>query len=68
MQQPNPRASQALLIGVSRYAYLDDLPAVDNNLLDLRHALTDPELWGNVLALGTYSLVKHRSSGTARDP
>ncbi|MEU4515384.1 caspase family protein [Nonomuraea wenchangensis] len=46
MHQPNPATSRALLIGVSRYAHLDDLPAVDNNLVDLRKVLTDPELWG----------------------
>ncbi|MFC6066308.1 caspase, EACC1-associated type [Streptomyces ochraceiscleroticus] len=32
---PDPRRSQAVLIGCSRYAELDDIPAIRNNLVDL---------------------------------
>jgi hypothetical protein len=45
---PDPHGSQAVLIGTSRYesADLPDLPAVENNLLDLAALLTDPALCG----------------------
>jgi hypothetical protein len=38
--------SRAILIGVSRYANLQPLPAVDDNLAGLRSALTDSAVWG----------------------
>lgn len=43
---PDPRKSQCVLIGVSNYTDLDDLPAVEQNLADLDKAITDPEIWG----------------------
>ncbi|RZU49406.1 caspase domain-containing protein [Krasilnikovia cinnamomea] len=43
---PDPARSFAVLIGVSRYRHLDDLPTVRDNLVDLRAALTDPGLGG----------------------
>ncbi|MFA1545055.1 caspase, EACC1-associated type [Actinomadura chokoriensis] len=42
----NPRRSRAVLIGVSEYTFLPDLPAVRNNLEGLKRALCDPEVWG----------------------
>ncbi|TLP64019.1 hypothetical protein FED44_07350 [Microbispora fusca] len=68
VHQPNPANSRALLIGVSRYAHLDDLPAVDNNLTDLRRVITDPELWGlpdhHVTTLATGDLAGPDAWGT----
>lgn len=43
---PDPRASRAVLVGVSGYSRLEQLPAVDNNVATLRRALTDADLWG----------------------
>ncbi|MFF3491379.1 caspase domain-containing protein [Streptomyces sp. NPDC002795] len=43
---PSPAASRAVLIGVSAYEQLEPLPAVGNNLRDLKHALGDARLWG----------------------
>jgi hypothetical protein len=43
---PDPRASRAVLVGVSDYASLEKLPAVGNNIETLRQVLTDPDLWG----------------------
>lgn len=43
---PDPRRSQCVLIGVSNYTDLDDLPAVEQNLVDLDKAITDPAIWG----------------------
>lgn len=39
---PYPQQSRAVLLGVSQYAHLDQLPAVKNNVDELRAALTDP--------------------------
>lgn len=39
---PNRMLSRAVLLGTSNFRYLPDLPAVRNNLVDLRTALTDP--------------------------
>jgi hypothetical protein len=38
---------------------------VDNGITIIR---LEASMQANVLALGTYGLVKHRCSGTARDP
>jgi predicted transcriptional regulator len=43
---PNPDASRAVLVGVSEYSTLEELPAVPNNVATLRRLLTDPDLWG----------------------
>ncbi|WP_158697352.1 WD40 repeat domain-containing protein [Streptomyces hokutonensis] len=45
---PDPALSRAVLIGTTTYTAdgLTDLPAVANNLADLKHALTAPDLWG----------------------
>jgi hypothetical protein len=47
MRLPDPTRSRAVLIGAARYdsASLPDLPAVANNLTELRNVLTDPG-WG----------------------
>ncbi|MFC5218637.1 caspase, EACC1-associated type [Streptomyces coerulescens] len=42
----DPDRSVAVLVGVHRYAHLDDLPAVARNLDGLAEVLTDPEVWG----------------------
>ncbi|REE99173.1 caspase, EACC1-associated type [Thermomonospora umbrina] len=41
-----PERSRVVLVGVSRYAELDDVPAVENNIARLRELFTDPDLWG----------------------
>ncbi|WP_217183234.1 caspase family protein [Streptomyces sp. AC495_CC817] len=43
---PDPAASRAVLIGVSRYTGLEPLPAVANNLPALAAALTGNVSWG----------------------
>ncbi|MGW0520707.1 caspase family protein [Crossiella sp. NPDC003009] len=46
VRPPDPRLSRAVLIGTSDYEHQDELPllpAVGNNLSDLRRALTDPD-------------------------
>ncbi|MER7542466.1 SAV_2336 N-terminal domain-related protein [Spirillospora sp. NPDC127506] len=43
---PDPERSRAVLIGVSEYAALPDLPAVRNNLNGLKELLCDPQVWG----------------------
>lgn len=42
---PDPATSRAVLIGVSTYEYLDDLPSVANNLLGLQDLLTSSSGW-----------------------
>lgn len=42
----DPALSQVVLIGVSRYADLPALPAVERNVLDLANLLQDDNLWG----------------------
>ncbi|MET7426692.1 caspase family protein [Dactylosporangium sp. NPDC005555] len=43
---PDTDHSQVVLIGAARYNSLHALPAVDNNLVGLRDALTQSSLWG----------------------
>ncbi|MEV5721149.1 hypothetical protein AB0L41_45410 [Amycolatopsis mediterranei] len=43
---PDPRASRAVLVGVSDYTALEELPAVGNNVETLRNVFTDSDLWG----------------------
>lgn len=43
---PDPHRSRAVLVGTHTFDNLDDLASVANNLVGLREALTDPELWG----------------------
>ncbi|WP_410614110.1 caspase domain-containing protein [Amycolatopsis sp. lyj-109] len=43
---PDPRASRAVLVGVSDYTSLEALPAVANNIETLHRVFTDPDLWG----------------------
>ncbi|MFD8413427.1 caspase family protein [Streptomyces sp. NPDC059650] len=45
MPLPDPSASRAVLIGVSRYHSLTELPHVARNLADLRAVLTRPASW-----------------------
>lgn len=42
----DPLSSQVVLIGVSEYDFLEPIPAVRNNVNDLRAGLMRPELWG----------------------
>ncbi|WP_224756413.1 caspase family protein [Streptomyces sp. col6] len=42
---PDPGASRAVLIGTSTYDFLEDLPAVANNLTSLADLLTGPASW-----------------------
>jgi TPR repeat protein len=42
----DPSSSRAVLIGVHTYTVLDDLPAVQRNLLRLKKIFTDSALWG----------------------
>ncbi|MCP2303949.1 Caspase domain-containing protein [Actinokineospora globicatena] len=46
MAQFDPTRSKAVLVGISAYDHLPDLPAVANNLVGLREVLTDPTLGG----------------------
>ncbi|TDD76496.1 caspase, EACC1-associated type [Actinomadura rubrisoli] len=46
MTLPDPLRSRAVLIGTSRYTYLEQLPAVANNLTELARLLTDGQLCG----------------------
>jgi hypothetical protein len=43
---PDPQKSSCVLIGVSDYAKLPRLRAVEQNILQLEEALTDPTIWG----------------------
>jgi hypothetical protein len=46
---PDPAASRAVLVGVSRYTEMPpnrQLPAVENNLQRLSALLSDPRIWG----------------------
>jgi Effector Associated Constant Component 1/Caspase domain len=43
---PDPRQSSCVLIGVSDYGKLRELPAVRENLVQLPEVLADPEIWG----------------------
>ncbi len=43
---PDPRRSSCVLIGVSDYGTLRELPAVRENLTRLQEVLTDPAIWG----------------------
>lgn len=42
---PDPCASRAVLIGTSTYDFLEDLPAVSNNLSSMAEVLTGPKSW-----------------------
>ncbi|MFK0168275.1 caspase domain-containing protein [Streptomyces sp. NPDC090306] len=42
----DPAASRAVLAGIWDYEWLDELPAVANNVTALRDALIDPRVWG----------------------
>jgi hypothetical protein len=43
---PDPRQSSCVVIGVSDYGKLRELPAVRENLVQLPKVLADPETWG----------------------
>jgi putative transcriptional regulator len=45
-QLSDPRQSRVVLVGASRYARLQPLPTVANNLSGFSDVLTDPKLWG----------------------
>ncbi|WP_234315655.1 caspase family protein [Streptomyces albus] len=42
---PDPGASKTVLIGTSTYEFLEDLPAVSNNLSSLAEVLSGPTSW-----------------------
>ncbi|OKJ00116.1 hypothetical protein AMK18_15680 [Streptomyces sp. CB01249] len=42
---PDAGATKAVLVGTSSYAFLEDLPAVSNNLSSLAEVLTGPTSW-----------------------
>ncbi|GAA4802143.1 caspase, EACC1-associated type [Streptomyces ziwulingensis] len=42
----DPRRSACVLIGVDEYTFLDSLRSVRHNLVELRAALADEEIWG----------------------
>lgn len=44
--QPDPAKSRCVLVGVTDYPHLGDLPAVGQNCADLASTLTDPRIWG----------------------
>lgn len=46
MYLPDPEASHALLVGVSKYSTLEDLEPVENNLAGLQQVFADQSLWG----------------------
>ncbi|MDQ0774721.1 hypothetical protein QF026_003187 [Streptomyces aurantiacus] len=46
MTLPDPAASRAVLIGVDKYSALDDLPAVEKNLIGMEELLMGPGSWG----------------------
>ncbi|GAA2410586.1 hypothetical protein GCM10010191_19400 [Actinomadura vinacea] len=43
---PDPRRSRCVIIGISRYTHLDELPAVAHNCTELLQVVTDPAIWG----------------------
>ena len=43
---PDPKRSSCILIGVSRYENLPQLPAAQRNLAQLKAVLADPAIWG----------------------
>ncbi|MFJ2647443.1 caspase family protein [Streptomyces sp. NPDC087420] len=45
MSMPSPYGSRAVLIGVSSYHHLNDIPNIERNLTDLRNLLTGPRSW-----------------------
>ncbi|WP_157430383.1 caspase, EACC1-associated type [Actinomadura macra] len=45
-QLPDPKTSRVVLIGVSSYDHLEDLPAVENNLKTLSEILQDKRICG----------------------
>jgi Caspase domain/NACHT domain len=42
---PDPSTARAVLIGTHSYRYLEDLPAVANNLVGLKETFVDPDGW-----------------------
>lgn len=42
----DPQSSQVVLIGSAEYEHLSPLPSVRENLVGLRDAFADPDLWG----------------------
>ncbi|MFJ1598734.1 caspase family protein [Streptomyces sp. NPDC088261] len=45
MSMPSPSGSRAVLIGVSTYDHLNNIPNIERNLTDLRNLLTGPRSW-----------------------
>ncbi|MFC4008979.1 esterase-like activity of phytase family protein [Nonomuraea purpurea] len=53
--QPDPRKSRCVLIGVTDYPHLGDLPAVGQSCWGLASTLADPDIWG--VPLGQCQLI-----------
>ncbi|XVU21599.1 caspase, EACC1-associated type [Actinoplanes sp. CA-054009] len=60
MRLPDPAHSRAVLIGASRFASMEDLPAVTNNLTRLAELLRDERVWG--LPAGHVEVVRDPAS------
>jgi hypothetical protein len=63
---PDPRQSSCVLIGVSDYGKLRELPAVRENLVQLPEVLADPEIWG-IPPERLHTITYPQSADTIRD-
>jgi hypothetical protein len=63
---PDPRQSSCVLIGVSDYGKLRELPAVRENLAQLSEVLADPETWG-IPAERLHTIAYPQSADAIRD-
>jgi Effector Associated Constant Component 1/Caspase domain len=63
---PDPRQSRCVLIGVSDYGKLRELPAVRENLEQLPKVLADPETWG-IPPERLHTIDYPQSAGAIRD-
>lgn len=63
---PDPRQSSCVLIGVSDYGKLRELPAVRENLVRLLEVLADPAIWG-IPPERLHTIAYPQSAGAIRD-
>ena len=63
---PDPRQSSCVLIGVSDYGKLRELPAVRENLAQLSEVFADPETWG-IPAERLHTIAYPQSADAIRD-
>lgn len=67
----DPNRSRAVLIGASEFTWLEELPAVKENLHALRDLLIDPDVWGlrdeHCVILGQHELAGSEHGGVALD-